>query len=234
MKAVAVIPARGGSTRIPRKNIKVFVGRPMISYPIEVLKRSGLFDRIIVSTDDEEIADIARLEGAEVPFMRPADLANDQIGTGPTIRHAIQWLEENDQRPEYVCCVYATTPFLRAEYLRQGWEAVRAGSRLAFSVTSFAYPIQRSFKLLESGGVEPFQPECIPCRSQDLTPAYHDAGQFYWGDAEAFLAPLSVFSEVSHPVILPRYLVQDIDDDEDWRRAELMFRALQAQVDEQS
>jgi pseudaminic acid cytidylyltransferase len=227
MSIIAIIPARGGSQRIPRKNIKYFLGRPMISYPIEVLLETRLFDRIIVSTDDQEIADIALEWGAEVPFLRPAELADNHTGTGEVIQHGLDWLISHGEPVEYVCCVYATTPFLSNQYLMAGWEAVRAGGRVSFAVSSFSYPIQRAVKLLKGGGVEPFQPECIPCRSQDLEPAYHDAGQFYWWDLQAFLDGISVFSETARPIVLPRHLVQDIDDEEDWRRAELMYRALQ-------
>ena len=199
----------------------------MISYPIKCLKESGLVERIIVSTDDEEIAEIAREEGAEVPFMRPAKLADDFTGTGAVTRHAIEWLIENDQKPDYICCVYATTPLLDASYLKKGWESLQASDKqFAFSVTSFPFPIQRAIKMTNSGGVTPFYPEYIPMRSQDLEPAFHDAGQFYWGRTEAFLDGSQMFSDDAIPIILPRYLVQDIDDEEDWMRAEFMYRAI--------
>jgi pseudaminic acid cytidylyltransferase len=227
MTTVAIIPARGGSERIPRKNIKYFLGKPMIGYPISVLKETGLFDRIIVSTEDQEIADVAIEMGAEIPFMRPMELADNHTGTGEVMAHAVDWLIEHGQRPDYVCCVYATTPFLSSRYLEEGWEAVRSGNRIAFAVTSFSYPIQRCIKILGGGGVEPFFPEFIPYRSQDLEPAYHDAGQFYWWDTDAISEGISVFSAAAIPIVLPRHLVQDIDDEEDWQRAELMYRAMQ-------
>jgi pseudaminic acid cytidylyltransferase len=227
MTTVAIIPARGGSERIPRKNIKYFLGKPMIGYPISVLKETGLFDRIIVSTEDQEIADVAIEMGAEIPFMRPMELADNHTGTGEVMAHAVDWLIEHAQRPDYVCCVYATTPFLSGRYLEDGWEAVRAGSRVAFAVTSFSYPIQRSLKLLRGGGLEPFYPEHMPARSQDLEPAYHDAGQFYWWNTDAIYDGVSIFSSAATPIVLPRHLVQDIDDEEDWQRAELMYRAMQ-------
>jgi len=227
MSIIAIIPARGGSQRIPRKNIKYFLGRPMISYPIDVLRGTDLFDRIIVSTDDQEIAEVALESGAEVPFIRPAALADNHTGTGEVVQHALEWLLEHGEKVEHVCCVYATTPFLSARYLMQGWEAMRAGGRVAFAVSSFSYPIQRAFKLLKSGGVEPFYPQYMPCRSQDLEPGYHDAGQFYWWDLDAFFSGISVFSETAKPIVLPRHRVQDIDDEEDWQRAEFMYRAMQ-------
>jgi N-acylneuraminate cytidylyltransferase len=227
MYKVAIIPARGGSKRIPRKNIKAFLGRPMISYPIRCLQKSGLVDSVIVSTDDEEIAEVAKKEGAEVPFMRPAELADDHTGTGAVTLHAIEWLKAQEKMPEFVCCVYATTPLLDARYLREGFEKLIASDRqFAFSVTSFPFPIQRALKMTGSGGVMPFYPEYIPMRSQDLEPSYHDAGQFYWGRTEAFLGGYTMFSDDAIPIVLPRYLVQDIDDNEDWQRAELMYRAI--------
>lgn len=226
ISAVAIIPARGGSKRIPRKNIKNFHGYPMISYPIKVLQESGLFERIVVSTDDQEIGDIALQYGAEVPFIRPAELADDFVGTTAVVLHAVEWLIEHDQRPDYVCCAYPTSPFLASRFLHEGWDLVRSGKRVAVATASFPYPIQRSFKLLDNGGVAPFFPEYIPYRSQDLEPAYHDAGQFYWWDTAALFEGISGFSEDAAPVILPRYLVQDIDDEEDWQRAELMYRVV--------
>ncbi len=227
MKRVAIVMARGGSKRIPRKNIKSFLGRPMISYPLSVLRDSGLFERIIVTTDDEEIAEIALEWGAEVPFIRPAELADDFVSTGPVVKHAVQWLVDHGDQPDYVCCVYATSPFLSARYLEQGWEAVRSGRRMAMACTSFSYPIQRAFRILASGGAEMFQPQYMASRSQDLEPAYHDAGQFYWWDIAALFEGIGGFSEHCEPIILPRHLVQDIDDEEDWQRAELMYRAMQ-------
>ncbi|QFY89980.1 pseudaminic acid cytidylyltransferase [Magnetovirga frankeli] len=228
MTSIAIIPARGGSKRIPRKNIKDFLGRPMIGYPIEAARLSGLFGRIIVSTDDAEIAHIARQQGAETPFTRPAELADDQAGTTPVVRHAINWLLEQGEAPELVCCIYATTPLLTSEYLVQGWQALqdRPEKDFAFSVTSFPYPFQRGLKLTTEGGVAPFFPEFIPCRSQDLEPAYHDAGQFYWGRTQAWLGDGGMFSDRARPVILPRFRVQDIDDEEDWQRAQMLYRAI--------
>lgn len=223
---VAIIPARGGSKRIPRKNIRPFAGKPIIAYSIEAAKECGLFDRIIVSTDDMEIAEVARRYGAEVPFMRPKELADDHTGTNAVVKHAIQWLSAQKVDLEYVCCIYATAPFVRAELLRKAFKMlVDSGKEFAFSITSYPFPILRSLRLTHEGGVEPIWPENIPKRSQDLEEAYHDAGQFYWGRADAFLNDLSVFSNAAVPVILPRHLVQDIDTLEDWERAELMYRA---------
>jgi len=227
MKKVAIIPARGGSKRIPRKNIKPFMGKPMIAWPIAAAQESGLFDSIIVSTDDEEIAEVARAAGAQVPFMRPADLANDHAGTGAVIIHALQWFTENGIPFDAACCIYATAPFLDPKRLVEGWEKLQQpGKRFAFSVTSYAFPIQRALRQTPDGSVDMFWPENLMKRSQDLEPAYHDAAQFYWGWSEAFLNGEVTFSPISAPVILPRTEVVDIDTPEDWEVAELTWRVL--------
>lgn len=224
---VAVIPARGGSKRIPRKNIKDFLGRPMLAYPIEAALRSGLFDRVIVSTDDDEIADVALRYGAEVPFRRPVSLSDDHTGTNAVVKHALAWLIKQGQIPEYACCIYATAPFLTPESLQAGWrQLIKSGKSFAFSVATFAFPVQRALRLASDGAIEAMYPENIFRRSQDLEEAYHDAGQFYWGRAQAFMDDVVTFSSASVPVILPRYLVQDIDTLEDWRRAEAMVEVL--------
>jgi pseudaminic acid cytidylyltransferase len=225
---VAVIPARGESKRIPKKNIKHFLGKPIIAYSIKVAKESGLFDRVIVSTDNHEIAAVAKNFGAEVPFVRPAELSDDYTGTNAVVKHSLEWLTGNGVQIDYVCCIYATAPFLRKEYLKQGLKAMISNEKLfAFSVTNFESPIFRSFKISENKGVEMFWPEYRCTRSQDLPEAYHDAAQFYWGRAEAFTSDASLFSENSIPIVLPTYLVQVIDTNDDWKRAEIMFKILQ-------
>ena len=227
---VAIIPARGGSKRIPRKNVKDFYGKPMIAWSIEAAKASGCFDKIIVSTDDPEIADIARQFGAEIPFMRPAALSDDYTGTIPVIRHAVEWLNKNDAPVDYACCIYATAPFILPEDLKQGLQLIKdSGSSYAFSVTSYAFPIQRAVRITKNGRVAMFNPEHFQTRSQDLEEAWHDAGQFYWGTADAWCEERAIFGEDSLPVRLPRHRVQDIDTAEDWNRAEWLFRALQAE-----
>lgn len=227
---LAVIPARGGSKRIPRKNIKLFCGKPMIAWSIEAALQSGCFDRLIVSTDDAEIADVARQYGAAVPFMRPAELSDDHTGTIPVMRHAVEWSNAQGLAAEQVCCLYATAPFVRAEDIRQGLQILEeTGGDYAFSVTSYAFPIQRAIRITERGRVEMFSPEYFSTRSQDLEEAYHDAGQFYWGRASAWLQGKMIFSPDSAPVLLPRHRVQDIDTSEDWLRAEWMFKAMHAQ-----
>lgn len=225
---VAVIPARGGSKRIPRKNIRMFCGKPMIAWSIEAAAASECFDRVIVSTDDPEIASIAKSLGAETPFVRPAELSNDFATTGAVMRHAVESLRQfSSLAVEAVCCIYATAPFIRSSDLRMGLKMMEeANADYAFSVTSFDYPIQRALRIGPGGRLSMLHPEHYLTRSQDLDPAFHDAGQFYWGSSEAWLAERGIFTSAAVPVILPRYRVQDIDTEEDWIQGELMFRRL--------
>jgi N-acylneuraminate cytidylyltransferase len=226
---IAVIPARGGSKRIPRKNIKEFCGKPMIGWSIEAAKMADLFDRIIVSTDDPKIAEVARRFGAETPFERPAELSNDHAATTEVVAHATQWAQAQHPDVEAVCCIYATAPFVQVDDLRRAWDAMNSGDwDFAFTVTDFPAPIFRSFKQHPDGGIEMFFPEHFLTRSQDLPTALHDAGQFYWGRPQAWIEGRRVFDRRSFPVLIPRWRVQDIDTAEDWVRAELMFRALEA------
>ncbi|RMJ03938.1 CMP-N,N'-diacetyllegionaminic acid synthase [Marinobacter litoralis] len=230
MSAVAIIPARGGSKRIPRKNIKEFCGKPMIAWSIDAALESGCFDRVIVSTDDEEIAAVARQHGAETPFMRPAQLSDDYTGTIPVIRHAVEWLADNGCAVSQACCIYATAPFVSPEDLNRGQQLLESEvCSYAFSVTSYAFPIQRAIRITGSGRVAMFNPEHFQTRSQDLEEAWHDAGQFYWGTAQAWKEERLIFSEDAAPVTLPRHRVQDIDTPEDWVRAEWLFKAMQEQ-----
>ncbi|BCY02604.1 pseudaminic acid cytidylyltransferase [Stutzerimonas stutzeri] len=228
MSKVAIIPARGGSKRIPRKNVKLFQGQPMIAYSIRAALVCGLFERVIVSTDDAEIADIALAHGAEVPFMRPASLADDHAGTVEVIQHALRELAAAGYQPDYTCCLYATAPLVLPEKLVEGFEllAARPDKDFAFTVTDFASPVQRALRVNVDGGVESLYPEFYETRSQDLERAYHDAGQFYWGRSAAWNEGKAIHSAHSLPLILPRYLVQDIDSPEDWHRAELMYATL--------
>lgn len=226
MSCVAIIPARGGSKRIPRKNLKPFDGVPMIVRSIRTALDSGLFDQVVVSTDDEEIAAIACAHGADVPFMRPTDLADDFAGTAAVIVHALQQLPAFD----YACCLYATAPLLHTRFLRQGFELLEQHSdkSFAFSVCSFGFPVQRALTLDGQGALTSLYPEFRNTRSQDLPEAFQDAGQFYWGRRDAWLRGEVMFSPASLPVILPRHLVQDIDTPEDWQRAEYLYAALKA------
>lgn len=223
---LAIIPARGGSKRIPRKNIRPFAGRPVIAYSIEAARQAGLFDRVIVSTDDAEVEAVAAAYGAEVPFRRPAELADDNTGLLPVIQHAIRWFSGRGAPVNYVCCIYATAPFVAPRYLRMAYEKLVASDKsFVLSVTTYAFPVQRAIRINRAGAVEALFPEYGLTRSQDLDEVYHDAGQFFWGQAEALLGGVALFSPASLAVVLPRYMVQDIDTLEDWRRAELMYAA---------
>jgi len=230
VKTIAVIPARGGSKRIPRKNIKPFCGKPMIAWSIEAARSAQVFDTILVSTDDEEIASVAESSGAEAPFRRPGELANDHAPTLPVVAHAIRWFEEHRGPVTCACCIFATAPFLEPRFLREGLDLLQAkpDAEFAFSVTSYAFTIFRSLKRNRDGTVAMFWPEHELTRSQGLPEAWHDAGQFCWGRKEAFLTRRGAFSARSYPVVLPRYLVQDIDTPEDWENAERMHAALNA------
>jgi len=224
---VAIIPARGGSRRVPRKNIRLFAGHPMISYSILAAKQTGIFDRIIVSTDSKEIAGVAEKYGAEVPFLRPAYLSDDHTPTAPVLTHALRFLNDNGMAPEHICCIYATAPFVKPEFIRQGYEILLKNDVTeAFSVTSFSFPIFRALRIREDGSIEMFWPEHELTRSQDLPEAYHDAGQFYWLKVKAFLKSQKIYTHDAMPVFIPRYLSQDIDTLEDWETAERMFKAV--------
>lgn len=224
---IAIIPARRGSKRIPNKNIKAFYGKPIIAYSIETALQSRLFDKVIVSTDSMEIANVAEAYGAEVPFIRTAELATDYIGTGPVMSHAVQWFLNEGILPSEVCCIYATAPLLQKAYLREGLIALQQqGVEISFSACEFSYSVFRGFSIGADNRPAMLFPEYFNTRSQDLTKVYHDAGQFYWGTTEAFLKGVLVFSSISAPVVLPHYLVQDIDTHDDWYRAELLYQKI--------
>ena len=227
-KTIAVIPARGGSKRIPRKNIKPFCGKPMIAYSIEAAIRAGIFDEIIVSTDDEEIADIAKNAGASVPFMRPKELSDDFAATGAVVEHAIKFLQARDDRIKFVCTIYATAPLIDEFYIKLGLEKLRASNaKNAFSCTSMPFPIWRTFKIAKDGRCEMFWRGNFAKRSQDLEEAYQDAGQFYWTNLDAPSSDEIFFGRDSIAIVLPRHLVQDIDTPQDWIRAEFLYEAVQ-------
>lgn len=220
---IAVIPARGGSKRIPRKNIRAFCGKPMMAWSIEAAKESGLFDHILVSTDDAEIAILAKKWGAEVPFTRPAELSNDHAGTTEVIAHATHWARDQGWPVSAVCCLYATAPFVNVDDIQRGLQELESGSwEYAFTATDFAAPIFRAFKRNAGGGAEMFFPEHFLTRSQDLPTALHDAGQFYWGRPSAWIEGRRIFTPHSVPIIVPRWRVQDIDNEDDWVRAEIV------------
>jgi len=225
-KVIAIIPARGGSKRIPKKNIKNFHGKPLISYSIQIALESNLFDKVIVSTDDEEISQIAKEYGAEVPFVRPKKLSDDFSVTQDVINHTLQYLRDNGESYEYYCTIYATAPLLQPKYLIEGLEKLQKSDAVnSFSVTSMPFPIQRTFKINEDKRCEMFWPQYSNTRSQDLEEAYQDAGQFYWTKLNKESHEI-MFGKDSIPIVLPRHLVQDIDTLEDWERAEYMYEII--------
>jgi len=224
---LCVIPARGGSKRIPNKNVKIFCGKPIIVWSIELAIASKCFDKIIVSTDSKEIADLAKSYGVDVPFMRPKTLADDYTATVPVVSHAVKWQIENHQKPLYVSCIYATAPFIKLSDLKKGLKILKSvRSDYVFTATNFAYPIQRSFKIKKNKKLEMFYPEYLNFRSQDLDEAFHDAGQFYWGLTDAWLKKKPIINDNSIPLLIPRDRVQDIDTPKDWKIAERMFVAI--------
>ena len=204
----------------------------MIAYSIDCAARSNLFHKIVVSTDDDQIGAVARRLGAEVPFLRPSYLSDDHANTTEVIVHAIQELQKSVGAISSVCCIYATAPFLRVGDLKQGLDALERGDwHYVFAATGFGYPIQRSFRIDSSGGVEMMQPEYFDSRSQDLPEAMHDAAQFYWGRTNSWLSRARIFDSHSTVVRIPRWRAQDIDTEEDWLRAEIMAGELKAMAD---
>jgi|TARA_Y100000294_G_scaffold136052_1_gene128869 pseudaminic acid cytidylyltransferase len=225
---VAIIPARGGSKRIPGKNIKDFHGKPIISYSIEAAIRSELFDKVVVSTDSEKIADIAREVGAEVPFLRPKAISDDVTPMAPVLKHALNWfLKNKGYSIRYACCIAATAPFVRIKDLVHGFNLIQKGkASTVFSVARYDYPISRALKISDNGNIRMIWPENELVRSQDFPEAHHDAVQFYFLDAKKFMANSQIYTLDALPVILPRYLVHDIDTMEDWDIAEAMFETI--------
>jgi len=224
---IAVIPARAGSKRIPGKNIKPFCGKPIIAYSIEAARAAKVFDLVLVTTDSEEIRSVAQGFGAEVPFLRPSSLSDDHTPTVPVIRHAISWVAENVGQVEAVCCIYATAPFISANDLTHGLHILGSNEELEFvlPVTTFPFPIQRAIQI-EDDRIRMFSPEHELTRSQDLPEAWHDIGQFCWGRSTAWMEQERVYSAVTAPLSVPRFRVNDIDTEEDWTRAELIYAAL--------
>jgi N-acylneuraminate cytidylyltransferase len=210
------------------KNIRLFHGRPLIAYSIEAARKSGVFSRVIVSTDSEEIASTARQWGAQTPFSRPESLADDYTPTAEVLLHALDSMEDLGEAPDTFCCIYATAPFIRPKDLAEGYALLKQqAADTVFPVTRFGYPIYRGLKMLDDGRVAMIWPENLNRRSQDLPEAYHDAGQFYWANAAAFRVSRQLFTENSYPLVLPRRRVVDIDTEEDWRLAEVMYRVLE-------
>lgn len=228
---IAVIPARGGSKRIPRKNIKYFAGKPMIAHAIAAAKSSALFDHVVVSTDDDQIAQIAREWGAETPFARPNELADDHTPTAPVVAHAIRACERLGWPIELVCCIYPGTPFIEIDDLKGALALLRhSGADYCCPVAEFPSAIQRALKRNDDGRVQPLYPQYELVRTQDLEKAFYDAGQFYWGTKEAWLSNPRVHSGAAG-YLIPSWRVVDIDTGDDWDRAERMHQAFTGRSD---
>lgn len=223
---IAVIPARGGSKRIPRKNIKDFCGRPMVCWAIDIACKSGLFDHIIVSTEDAEIARIAKACGAEVPFLRPSELADDHTGTVPVIQHAAEDCLKRGWNTKHICCIYPCVPFLQTDDLLKSRDLLLAQKAdFVFPVTAYHHPVQRAMRMLSSGRMQFANPDHALSRTQDLEILYHDTGQFYWGTLSAWLEGRKMHAGIGY--CMPSWRVIDIDTMDDWKRAELNFKTLQ-------
>ena len=224
MKNLAIITARGGSKRIPRKNIRNFLGKPIIAYSIEASLKSGVFDEVMVSTDDDEIAEISLDFGAKVPFKRSAETSNDTATTTDVIIEVLEEYKKLGFNFDYACCLYPTAPFVRPESLKEGLEAMlRDGSEAAVPVVKYSYPIPRALEVSDNGRLEMVWPENSRTRSQDLKPRYHDAGQFYWFKTSAINKSMELLKMKASPIIVPESQVQDIDTEEDWILAELKY-----------
>lgn len=224
---IAVIPAREGSKRIPGKNIRPFFGRPIIYYSIKAAIDSNLFDRVIVSTDSDKITDIAVQSGAEAPFVRPSDISDDFTPLTDVVHHALTQLQSEEKSYKYICCILATAPFVRIEDLKRGLDIIKEkNAASAFTVTTYPFPVFRALKITEEERLEMLWPEHKLSRSNDLPEAYHDAGQFYWLDAGKFLKSREIYSTDAVPIIVPRFMVQDIDTEEDWDTAEKIYKII--------
>lgn len=225
-KALAIITARGGSKRIPYKNIREFNGYPIIKYSIEAAIRSNCFDEVMVSTDDKKIAEIAASFGAIIPFYRRTDLANDVASTADVIQDVINEYKKQGREFKFVCCIYPTAPFITEEKLSLGLKLLqKTNADTVLPIVKYSYPIQRAFKLVNQK-IEMFHPENINKRSQDLVSAYHDAGQFYWLKVSKFLEKKQLFTDNTYPIILSELEVHDIDNEDDWKTAEIKYNIL--------
>ena len=226
---VAIIPARGGSKRIPNKNIKKFAGHPLITYSINTAVKTKMFDKIIVSTDSERIAEMVKSSGAEVPFIRPAELSDDYTPTVPVLKHAVSWLLKHEFSVDYFCCIYPN-PFITAENIVKAFHLIKEKQvSSVIPVTTFSFPVFRGFKITKKGTLEFMFPEYASSRSQDLEETYHDVGQFYWCNSKKIMAAKRILQADSLPFIIPRHLSQDLDTPEDWETAEKLYNAFVAE-----
>ena len=227
MKKLAIIPARGGSKRIPQKNIKLFLGKPIVAYSIDAALKSGLFTEVMVSTDSEEIADIARQNGASVPFFRSPQTSDDYAALGDVIEEIILMYEQQGLWFDTICCVLPTAPLLTVQRLIEGHDLLEEKKYDSVTpVIKFSYPIQRALQLNEENRLSMMYPENLNKRSQDLVPAYHDSGQFYWGRTDAFMKERTFFMKNGGAIVIPENEGQDIDTVEDWRLAEMKYKLL--------
>lgn len=225
-KSIAIITARGGSKRIPRKNIRPFCGQPIISYSIQAALKSEIFEEVMVSTDDEEIAEIALKAGALVPFIRSEKNSNDYATTTDVIFEVLEQYKSQGRNFDFFCCIYPTAPFVTAEKLKEAHSLLlKSQAPVVVPVVSFSYPIQRALKI-QNGLLSMIDPQNMNSRSQDLMPTYHDSGQFYFGRVAAFMETRNLFVKNPLPLIIPEIEVQDIDNEQDWQIAELKFRMM--------
>ena len=226
-KIIAIIPARGGSKRIPGKNFKKFNGKPIIASTIQKLKKSKLFDRIIVSTDSNKIAKIAKKNGAEIPFKRPKTLSNDYTSGVSVISHGIKFLINEGCKFDYVCCVYATNPFLQISDLKKGFKKIKSKKiNYVFSATPYRFPFFRSFTFSNKEGIKVLFKKNINKRSQNLKTIMCDAGQFYWGQKNAWMKEKEIFGKSSDIIEIPEWRYHDLDTLSNWKRAELSYKIL--------
>lgn len=223
MKKIAIIPARGGSKRIPKKNIKLFFGKPVISYAIEIANQSGLFDCIMVSTDDEEIKKISLLNGAEVPFLRSKQNSTDKASTFEVLKEVLNWYEYNGVEFDYACCIYPITPLLNVKYLEKGFKKLVEGKYdSVFPISVFSHPIQRALFLNKKGKVKLKNKNLFEQNTQDLPLFYHDTGQFYWFNSKS-LPKKKLITDNSSSIILSKNEYQDVDNEEDWEILKIKY-----------
>lgn len=226
MSSLCIIPARGGSKRIPRKNIKPFMGKPIIAYSIEAAMNSGVFDEVMVSTDDEEIAGVARQYGAAVPFLRSAETSNDYATTVDVLLEVINKYKEQGKDFDTICCLYSTAPFVTSDRLKEASSQINDAIDACFTIVQYSYPIQRSLRINEVNCVEMKFPEHLKSRTQDLEKVYHDAGQFYFVKTDALVKENTVWCKRTAPLILSELEVQDLDTLTDWQLAEMKYQLL--------
>ncbi len=226
MKSLCIIPARGGSKRIPRKNIKPFLGKPIIAYSIEAALNAGIFDEVMVSTDDEEFAEVAKKYGASVPFLRSEATSNDYATTVDVLLEVVDRYEQQGKEFEIVCCLYSTAPFVTPERLKEANSKLSDNVDACFTVVEYSYPIQRSLRINEEGLIEMRYPEHLKSRTQDLEKTYHDAGQFYFMKTAAMVQEKTVWCKRTEPLALSELEVQDLDTLTDWQLAEMKYELI--------